>query len=144
MRTQQQGPGSQASGNARLDRYQASGRQRRAGRAPVAGGGDAVRCVCGGQLVGHGTRSRYIVDITDVLSITVPRLLCTSCGKTVYRRPSYVFRSYQCSRPLAKRIRELWAGGRCAMSDVRSILLTGNPRLPLYLSSMYRWARIPL
>jgi hypothetical protein len=101
-------------------------------------------CPCGGHLIGHGRRWRWVVSLEGVLRIPIQRMICKQCGKTVSLLPRLLYAFYQCTRSLVDKIKSLWDGGRHAMSDVRYILVGACSALAgrLRLSSLYRWARL--
>ena len=100
-------------------------------------------CPCGGRLKGHGRRFRWVVCLEGVFRVPIQRLICRTCGRTVWLLPRILHAFSQCARDLAKQIRSLWNDGLYAMRDVRHMLAAGSPRLDLALPSMYRWARLP-
>ena len=102
-------------------------------------------CECGGKRKGNGKRYRWIVSVEGMFRVPIQRLVCKSCGRTVSLLPRMFYAFYQCTRSIAARIRDLWRDGLNAMADVRYRLAAETPALSgLSLSSMYRWARLPV
>ena len=102
-------------------------------------------CECGGRRKGNGKRYRWVVSFEGLFRVPIQRLVCKSCGRTVSLLPRIFYAFYQCTRSIAARIRDLWRGGLNAMADVRYRLATESQALSrLSLSSMYRWARLPV
>ncbi len=101
-------------------------------------------CPCGGHLIGHGRRWRWVVSLEGVFRIPIRRMRCQKCGGTFSLPPPFLYAFYQCARGLVARIRSLWERGLRSMSDVRYILVGAcsalGGRLPL--TSLYRWARL--
>jgi hypothetical protein len=102
-------------------------------------------CPCGGHLIGHGRRWRWVVSLEGVFRIPIRRMRCRKCGGTFWLMPSFLYAFYQCAKSLVARIKSLWQGGLRSMSDVRHILVGACSALGgrLSLSSLYRWARLP-
>lgn len=100
-------------------------------------------CTCGGCLKGHGRRYRWILSLAGALRVPIRRMRCKVCGGTVSLLPEIFYPLSQCARDLAGRIRSLWQEGFQAMVDVRR-MIAERTGLSLGLSSMYRWARLPL
>ena len=101
-------------------------------------------CPCGGHLIGHGRRWRWVVSLEGVLRIPIQRMICKRCGRTFSLLPRFLYAFYQCARGLVARIRSLWELGLRSMSDVRYMLVGACSALAgrLHLSSLYRWARM--
>lgn len=101
-------------------------------------------CPCGGHLIGHGRRKRWVVSPEGVFEILIQRMICKKCGRTFSLLPGFLHTFYQCARSLVARIRSLWEHGLRSMSDVRHILVGACSALAgrLHLSSLYRWARL--
>jgi hypothetical protein len=114
----------------------------------VAGFGDSLAhaprtCTCGGRLNGHGRRHRWVVSLAGVFRVPIRRMRCKACGGTVSLLPEILYALTQCARDLAGRIRSLWGNGFQAMRDVGR-MIAERTGLSLAISSMYRWARLPL
>ncbi len=101
-------------------------------------------CPCGGHLIGHGRRKRWVVSPEGVFEILIQRMICKKCGRTFSLLPGFLHAFYQCARSLVARIRSLCQDGLRSMSDVRHILVGACSALKgrLHLSSLYRWARL--
>ena len=101
------------------------------------------QCCCGGELKGHGRRSRWAISLDGAKRVLVRRVICKVCGQTISLWPPSLYPYYQCVRSLAQKIKALWCNGLHAMTDVRYTLASGWPELKLALPTMYRWARLP-
>ncbi|MHC5054961.1 MAG: DUF6431 domain-containing protein [Planctomycetota bacterium] len=99
-------------------------------------------CPCGGRLIGHGRRTRWVVSPEGVFQIPIQRMICKTCGRTLSLLPAFLRAFYQCAKGLAAKIEALWERGLRSMSDVRHILVAACSALRnrLHLSSLYRWA----
>lgn len=99
---------------------------------------------CGGHLIGHGRRWRWVVSPEGVFRVPVQRMRCKKCRGTFSLPPSFLYAFYQCAKSLAARIRSLWRNGLRSMSDVRHTLVGACSALKdrLSLTSLYRWARL--
>lgn len=97
---------------------------------------------CGGELIGHGRRRRWVVSLEGVSNISIQRMICKDCGKTFSLLPRILYTFRQCTRNLVARIRSLWERGLRSMADVRHVLVTACHALEsrLSLPSLYRWA----
>jgi hypothetical protein len=101
-------------------------------------------CPCGGCLIGHGRRTRWVVSPEGVFEIPIQRMICKTCGRTFSLLPGFLRAFYQCAKSLVERIRSLWERGLRSMADVRYIFVGACAALEgqLHLSSLYRWARL--
>jgi len=101
-------------------------------------------CPCGGHLIGHGRRSRWVISPEGVFEVPIQRMICKDCGTTFWLLPGFLRAFYQCARGLAVKIGSLWERGLRSMADVRYILVGACAALEgrLHLSSLYRWARL--
>lgn len=99
---------------------------------------------CGGRLIGHGRRTRWVVSLEGVFRIPVQRMICRACRKTVSLLPRLFYAFYQCAKRFVARVGSLWEDGLRSMSDVRYMLVGACSALAgrLHLSSLYRWARL--
>ena len=99
---------------------------------------------CGGHLIGHGRRWRWIVSPEGVFRIPVQGMRCKRCRGTFWLVPGFLYAFYQCAKSLVARINSLWQDGLRSMSDVRYMLVGACSALRdrLHLSSLYRWARL--
>ena len=97
---------------------------------------------CGGELIGHGRRRRWVVSLEGVFDISIQRMICKKCGRTLSLQPRLLYAFRQCTRDLVARIRSLWERGLRSMADVRHVLVTACHALEsrLSLPSLYRWA----
>lgn len=97
---------------------------------------------CGGRLIGHGRRWRWVVSIEGVFWIPIQRMICRVCRRTVSLLPGILYAFRQCTRGLVARIKSLWERGLRSMADVRHMLVNACPSLAskLALPSLYRWA----
>lgn len=97
---------------------------------------------CGGPLIGHGRRRRWVVSLQGVLEILIQRMICKACRRTFSLLPRMLYAFRQCARSLVARIRFLWEPGLRSMADVRHMLVAACPSLAsrLSLPSLYRWA----
>jgi len=97
---------------------------------------------CGGRLIGHGRRWRWVVSFEGVCRIPVQRMRCKKCRGTFSLPPGFLHAFRQCAKGLVARIKSLWERGLRSMSDVRRMLVAACPLLAsrLSLPSLYRWA----
>lgn len=97
---------------------------------------------CGGELIGHGRRRRWVVSLEGVFWVPIQRMICKACRRTVSLLPRILHVFRQCTRSLAARINSLWERGLRSMTYVRHLLVAACPALEsrLSLPSLYRWA----
>ena len=97
---------------------------------------------CGGPLIGHGRRTRWVVSLEGVFEAPIQRMICKACRKTFSLLPRILYAFRQCTRSLVARVRSLWERGLRSMADVRHMLVAACTSLEsgLYLPSLYRWA----
>jgi len=97
---------------------------------------------CGGPLIGHGRRTRWIISLRGVFRVPIQRMICKACRKTFSLLPQILYAFRQCTRSLVARVRLLWERGLRSMADVRYMLVAACPLLEsrLSLPTFYRWA----